>query len=91
MKLLTNTKLHLYKPTENSNPGPLCRDDDWAANLLGLGLDRSAVAPGPEWGVEAALNAYLLDPMMSTMPLAYWQVHICVKFCPQIIFDGHFL
>ena len=53
--------------------------------MLGLGLDRSAVAPGPEQVVEAELNAYLLDPMMSTMPLADWQVRIWVK-CLSSIF-----
>ncbi|KAH9072205.1 hypothetical protein EDB83DRAFT_2313290 [Lactarius deliciosus] len=53
-------ELCLYKPTESSDFGsPFCGDDDWAANLLGLGSAQLATTSGSEWGVEAKFNAYL--------------------------------
>jgi hypothetical protein len=45
---------------------PICGEDDWAANLLGLGSDGTATACGSQHGVDAELTAYLLDPMIVT-------------------------
>lgn len=32
------------------------------------------MASGSQRGVDAEFNAYLMDPMVSATPLAYWQV-----------------
>lgn len=82
--LLITTKLQKYEPTENGNSGPLCGEDDWAADLLGLGPEGSAIACGSQRGVDSEFNAYLMDPMASAMPLAYWQVSNCL-FCFHLL------
>ncbi len=56
---------------------PLCGDDNWVANLLGLGSGELASVSGSGQSVAAEVDAYLLDPMTSEAPIVYWQVCPC--------------